>query len=25
MASTHDTAEAILAFFERREPRFNGS
>ena len=25
MASTRDTAEAILAFFERREPRFAGS
>ena len=25
MASTRDTAEAILAFFERREPRFSGS
>ena len=25
MASTRDTAEAILAFFERREPRFGGS
>ena len=25
MASSSDTAEAILAFFERREPRFTGS
>jgi enoyl-CoA hydratase/carnithine racemase len=25
MASTRDTAEAMLAFFERREPRFSGS
>jgi enoyl-CoA hydratase/carnithine racemase len=25
MSTTHDTAEAILSFFERREPRFTGS
>ena len=25
MSTTHDTGEAILAFFERREPRFSGS
>jgi enoyl-CoA hydratase/carnithine racemase len=25
MSTTHDTAEAILAFFERRTPRFTGS
>ena len=25
MSTTHDTTEAILAFFERREPRFGGS
>ena len=25
MSTTNDTGEAILAFFERREPRFTGS
>ncbi len=25
MSTTHDTAEAILAFFERRQPRLDGS